>query len=134
MQGTDVKPAAVTEFHADAEQAVVVQQPPVAANQRTGSEPYRDGRQTPIARDRTDAYDYALHAVAACCRRCVHYWHGIQTGRPLNDDEVAYLSELVRRYLRARLPDLPGEPTKIRPIRRQVEVQQVSSCLEPRPP
>jgi len=77
-----------------------------------------DGRQTPISRAKADALDFALHAVAACCRKCANYWHGIPQGRPLDDDEVGYLSELVRRYLRARLPDLPAEPTRI-PSRRQ---------------
>lgn len=72
-----------------------------------------EGRQTPIARDRADALDFALHAVAACCRKCANYWHGISTGRPLEDEEVNYLTELVRAYTRARLPHLPDGPTNV---------------------
>lgn len=90
------------------------------------AEPYRDGQQTPISHNRADALHFAQHAVAACCRRCAHYWHGIPTGRPLDDDEVMYLSELVRRYLRARLPDLQDEPMKVPPIRRQAEVHPIA--------
>ena len=80
--------------------------------------PYADGRQTPISLDKADALDFGLHAVAACCRRCADYWHGIEQGRPLTDAEVDYLAELVRRYLRARLPHLPAAPTRL-PRRRR---------------
>jgi ribosomal protein L34E len=103
------------------------------------AEPYRDGQQTPISHDRADALDFAQHAVAACCRRCAHYWHGIPTGRPLDDDEVAYLSELVHHYLQARLPDLQDEPMKVPSIRRQAEVHHMAktedqdSALTPTP-
>lgn len=73
------------------------------------AEPFRDGTQTPIRPDRADALDYAMHAVAACCRTCANYWHGIPKGRPLTDNEIDYLAELARRYLDARLPDLPDK-------------------------
>ncbi|TCC39362.1 DUF4186 family protein [Kribbella sindirgiensis] len=73
----------------------------------------REGRQTPVAPDKATALDYAMHAVAACCRKCAEYWHGIPTGRPLTDDEVTYLETLAKRYLEVRLPDLPAGPTKV---------------------
>jgi hypothetical protein len=77
---------------------------------RIGSaEPFRDGAQTPISPGRADALDLSLHAIAACCRTCASYWHGIPKGRPLAEPEIEYLSELARRYLDARLPDLPDE-------------------------
>jgi hypothetical protein len=57
----------------------------------------------------TDVVQYAQHAMAACCRRCIHAWHGISNASPLTADEIAYLSSLVRRYLEARLPpDIPA--------------------------
>jgi hypothetical protein len=62
---------------------------------------------------KADALDFALHAVAACCRKCAHYWHGLEMGRPLTEDEIAYLSELARRYLDARMPDLPEEGQRV---------------------
>ncbi len=80
-----------------------------------------EGRQTPIAHDRADALDFTLHAVAACCRKCVNYWHGIPTGRPLEAGEVDYLTKLARAYIRARLADLPDEPTHV-PRRRANEI------------
>lgn len=80
--------------------------------QRIGAaQPYHDGWQTPTARSKATAFDYAMHAVAACCRACAEYWHGIPRGRPLTDDEVLYLAELMRLYLVARLPGLgPAGP------------------------
>lgn len=86
-----------------------------------------EGRQTPVDRARADALDYGLHAVAACCRRCANYWHGILTDRPLTDEEVFYLSELVRRYLRARLPHLPAGPTKVPRRSRKASVSSLPS-------
>jgi hypothetical protein len=82
---------------------------------RIGSaEPFRDGTQTPTNAARADALDLALHAVAACCRTCAYYWHGLPKGRALTEAEIGYLSELARRYLDARLPDLPDEGRRVR--------------------
>jgi hypothetical protein len=78
------------------------------------AQPFRDGTPTPISPARADAIDYALHAVAACCRTCASYWHGLPQGRPLTDAEITYLSELARRYLEARLPTLPEEGQRVR--------------------
>jgi hypothetical protein len=82
------------------------------------AEPFHDGWQTPTSRLKADAIHMAMHAVAACCRTCANYWHGIPKGRPLEDREVSYLTDLARRYLRARLPDLPDDSTKIPAHRR----------------
>ena len=90
-----------------------------------------DGRQTPVSRTRADALDFALHAVAACCRKCAHYWHGIPQDRPLTEDELGYLSQLVRRYLQARLPDLPAEGVHVPPRRRSAEVHHLPTRATP---
>lgn len=74
----------------------------------------REGRQTPL--DGNVLY-YAQHAVAACCRKCIEYWHGIAMGAPLTDNEIEYLTKLVCLYLDQRLPDLNEEPMKVPPIR-----------------
>lgn len=94
------------------------------------AEPFRDGWQTPTARDKADALDFALHAVAACCRKCANYWHGIPMGQLLGDEEVRYLAELARRYLQARLPNLPDEPTRVG-RKRQKNVCPVRPPLSP---
>jgi hypothetical protein len=77
------------------------------------AQPYNDGRQTPISRQKADALDFALHAVAACCRTCASYWHGIEKDRELTHAEVVYLSELVGCYLDARLPELPDDSQRV---------------------
>lgn len=74
--------------------------------------PYHDGWQTPTASSKADALDYAMHAVAACCRKCAEYWHGIPRVRALTEDELTYLGELMRRYVRARLPNLDDGPQR----------------------
>jgi hypothetical protein len=81
------------------------------------AEPFLDGRQTRMGGD--NPIDYARHATASCCRKCVAEWHGIPTGRELADEEIAYLSELAMRYLNHRLPDLKEVREKVSPIRRK---------------
>ena len=73
-----------------------------------GAKPYRDGRQTPWHKD---VIAYAQHAVAACCRHCVQYWHAIPTGRALEPAELDHLTALVTLYLDLRFPGLPDEPS-----------------------
>jgi hypothetical protein len=72
-----------------------------------------DGRQTPW---RGNTIYYAQHAVAACCRTCIEYWHGIPKGPDLSGAEIDYLYGLVTRYLNERLPDLPTGGQKVPPL------------------
>jgi hypothetical protein len=81
------------------------------------AEPFHDGWQTAIAVSKADALDFAMHATAACCRKCVEYWHGIPRGHDLTEREIEYLGELMRRYLRWRLPDLDDYPRAVPPRR-----------------
>lgn len=75
----------------------------------------REGRQTPF---QGNVLFHAQHAVAACCRKCISYWHAVPEGRPLVEAEIDYLAELVARYLDDRLPWLQAEPMKVAAIRR----------------
>jgi hypothetical protein len=72
------------------------------------SNPPFDGRQTPLAGS-GNPVTYAQHGVAACCRKCVEYWHGIPRGRALSDAEIRYLSSLVMLFLEERLPEIEDE-------------------------
>lgn len=54
----------------------------------------------------TSVIEYAQHAVAACCRKCVAQWHGIPNEMPLADGEIDYLSRLVIGCLERRLPQI----------------------------
>ena len=69
----------------------------------TSSDIWRDGVQTP--RDGNAIY-YAQHATASCCRKCAEEWHGIDRNRPLENDEIQYMAELIMYYLKDRMPDL----------------------------
>ena len=79
----------------------------------------REGRQTPFE---GNVLFYAQHAVAACCRKCIEYWHGIPVGAALKRDHVHYLKELIVRYVEQRMPDLDDEPVKVPAIRKTPEV------------
>lgn len=75
---------------------------------------FRDGSQTPL--DGNIIY-YAQHATATCCRKCAEEWHAIDKDRTLTEDEVGYMSDLVRLYIHRKLPDLKDEGEYVPPIR-----------------
>lgn len=83
--------------------------------QSVGQDTGFDGRQTSVA---GNALFYAQHATASCCRKCIEEWHAIERGRPLTDDEVAYLTELVRLYIAERMTFLTENGEKVPPFRR----------------
>jgi hypothetical protein len=64
---------------------------------------FRDGTQT---KKEGSAVHYAQHATATCCRKCLEYWHGIEPGRELTDEELDYCEGLVQAYLDERGPAL----------------------------
>lgn len=64
---------------------------------------FRDGTQTPY---RGKLIYYAQHATATCCRLCAEEWHGIDRNRPLNQDEIKYMIDLIMLYMNKRVPDL----------------------------
>lgn len=67
----------------------------------------REGYQTPRETSpRANAIHYAQHAVAACCRTCIAYWHNIPEGRNLTTNELNYLVTLAMRYIDSRIPNL----------------------------
>jgi hypothetical protein len=66
--------------------------------------PYRDGHQVPY--ESNDIVHYAQHATAACCRKCIEYWHGIEPGREMTSEEISYLVKLVMNYVSYKLPNL----------------------------
>ncbi len=57
---------------------------------------------------------YAQHATATCCRKCMEAWHAIDRETPLGDQEIGYATELVMRYIKVRLPDLPFIGPKVK--------------------
>ena len=85
--------------------AAIIDNVPKRLMQSIGkAHPFRDGTQTPF--EGRVVY-YAQHATATCCRKCVAEWHGIPQGRPLEEEEIQYLSQLATLYLRDRLVGIP---------------------------
>jgi hypothetical protein len=67
----------------------------------------REGYQTPRETSSSaNAIHFAQHATACCCRKCAAEWHGIQEDRSLTEQELAYFTDLVMRYVEDRVPDL----------------------------
>lgn len=65
---------------------------------------FMDGRQTPMGNG--DIVNYAQHATATCCRKCIEIWHNIPIEQPLNDEQLDFFTELVALYSKERIPEL----------------------------
>ena len=63
------------------------------------AEPRNDGKQTPM---RGHPVFIAQHATATCCRGCLAKWHYIERGRPLAEQEIDYVLEVIERWLKAQ--------------------------------
>ena len=68
------------------------------------AEPKNDGKQTPM-RGAPKGHPVFLgqHATATCCRGCLEKWHGIPKGRPLTDDEQAYVVDVLMQWIEREL-------------------------------
>jgi ribosomal protein L34E len=64
---------------------------------------FRDGTQTPKGET---ALNFAQHATATCCRKCLEYWYSIPRDRPLTDAELDFCEGLILEYLARREDDL----------------------------
>jgi hypothetical protein len=63
------------------------------------AQPKNDGKQTPM---RGHPVFVAQHATATCCRSCLVKWHGIATGKPLDNAEQAHVVAVIERWLQAQ--------------------------------
>jgi hypothetical protein len=82
--------------------------------------PYIDGKQTPREdSDKATAINYAQHATACCCRKCMEYWHSIPIGRELTEEEIEYFTNLIMLYIEDRLPFLTEHGEKVPYIKRK---------------
>jgi hypothetical protein len=60
--------------------------------------------QTPdLHSDDRQIYFMGMHAVAACCRKCMEYWHGISREEPLSEADERYFAALVWAYVCQRM-------------------------------
>jgi len=58
--------------------------------------PKNDGKQTPM---KGHPVFIAQHATATCCRGCIQKWHGLKKGKPLSDQEIQFLVELIMIWI-----------------------------------
>ena len=59
--------------------------------------PKNDGKQTPTKGHPTFI---AMHACACCCRGCLYKWHHIEMGKPLSNEEQAYIKEILMTWIK----------------------------------
>ncbi|HVW98675.1 MAG TPA: DUF4186 family protein [Mucilaginibacter sp.] len=63
-----------------------------------------DGRQTPMGQG--ELINYAQHATATCCRKCLEAWHNIDPDVILTEDQLEFCADLVMKYIEKRVPQL----------------------------
>ncbi|SAK90570.1 hypothetical protein AWB77_05001 [Caballeronia fortuita] len=69
--------------------------------------PLNDGKQTPF---RGHPVFIAQHATATCCRSCLAKWHGIASGKVLDDAERRHVVDAIERWLRAQPLPAASQP------------------------
>ncbi len=69
--------------------------------------PPKDGKQTPM---KGHPVFLAQHATGTCCRSCLEKWHGIPRGRPLTEEETAYIVTHLLFWIRNQTGDLTAYP------------------------
>jgi dTDP-4-amino-4,6-dideoxygalactose transaminase len=58
--------------------------------------PPNDGKQTPM---KNHPVFIAQHATGTCCRKCLAKWHHIPMGKPLTEEQIEYIIEVLKRWL-----------------------------------
>jgi hypothetical protein len=69
---------------------------------------FMDGRQTPMGKE--ELVNYAQHATATCCRKCLEAWHNIDMEIELTPQQLEFCTNLVMKYIDERVPQLVDEP------------------------
>lgn len=59
--------------------------------------PKNDGKQTPF---HGHPVFKAQHATATCCRKCLNRWHKIPRNRRLSLDQVSFITDLIREWIK----------------------------------
>lgn len=69
-----------------------------------------DGRQTPMTGN--EIVNYAQHATATCCRKCLEYWHNIKKEQDLTEEQLEFCTDLVMLYIEERVPNILEEKSE----------------------
>lgn len=77
------------------------------------SQLFRDGIQTPFEGSKETIVTRGQHAVAACCRKCIEYWHGIPAEQHLTEKQIHYFKDLILMFAIHRIPNLKTEPVSV---------------------
>lgn len=78
---------------------------------RIGKHTAWDGRQTPMGKD--EMINYAQHATATCCRKCLEAWHNIKLETPLHNEQIEFCAGLIMKYIDERIPQLKDDGISI---------------------
>lgn len=62
---------------------------------------FMDGRQTPMGKD--EIINYAQHATATCCRKCLEAWHNIPMEDTLSEEQKEFCVSLIMKYVQERI-------------------------------
>lgn len=62
--------------------------------------PKNDGKQTPL---RGHPVFIAQHATATCCRSCLQKWHKIEKDKPLSDNQIEFVVNLIMFWIQQDL-------------------------------
>lgn len=101
---TEIKPEAIKLAHKRGLNALK-QKAKEELRKKVGSEKnFREGYQTP--KGGNEIINYAQHATATCCRKCIEYWYDIPLGVKLTDQQIDFFAELILKYINARVKDL----------------------------
>jgi len=57
--------------------------------------PVNDGKQTPMGKH---PVFIAQHATGTCCRKCLEKWHHISRGKPLTEEQIDYIIEVLKHW------------------------------------
>ena len=57
--------------------------------------PTNDGKQTPM---RNHPVFIAQHATGTCCRKCLEKWHYITKSKPLTEEQIEHIIEVLKRW------------------------------------
>ncbi|HMG14667.1 MAG TPA: DUF4186 family protein [Saprospiraceae bacterium] len=80
-------------------------------NSKIGGPPNAwDGRQTPMTGN--EIVNYAQHATATCCRKCLEYWHNIKQEEELTEDQLEFCTDLAMLYIEERILNISSEKLK----------------------
>ena len=64
---------------------------------------WQDGSQTPY---HGNLVEYAKHATATCCRKCLQEWYSIERKKELSNEETEYAVDLIMHYIKTRKPEI----------------------------